>query len=460
MTEHNNIYHIYPPKGSLDLLSQVESDLLRKRSDGELYHLFRNCLLAVLNTGSQTDNANEIFQKYENFDAKVERTERGIKLELYNPPQSVFVDGELTHLIRTNLFSVLRDILYMREVVNSYDQKKFFKYGNQKITTDIIFMTLRNAKALKASNDSNVMVCWGGHSINDIEYQYAREVGHELGLRHFDICTGCGPGAMEAPMRGAAVGHTQQGHEANRYIGITEPSIIAAEPPNPLVNELIIMPDIEKRIEAFIRLGHGLIIFPGGVGTAEEFLYVLSILMMKENQDQVLPIILTGPTESRAYFETLDRFIHESLGSEAQKYYQIIIGDATLVAQKMKEMMPIVRENRKARDDAYCFNWSLAIAPELQKTFDPTHENMANLNLHKDQPKEKLAAALRQAFSGIVAGNIKEVGIKAIAEHGPYELHGAPELMDLIDQLLNDFVAQGRMKLPGEQYEPCYRVIK
>ncbi len=27
---------------------------------------------------------------------------------------------------------------------------------------------------------------------------------------------------------------------------MTEPSIIAAEPPNPLVNELIIMPDIEN----------------------------------------------------------------------------------------------------------------------------------------------------------------------------------------------------------------------
>ena len=40
---------------------------------------------------------------------------------------------------------------------------------------------------------------------------------------------------------------------------MTEPSIIAAEPPNPLVNELIIMPDIEKRLESFVRIGHGLL---------------------------------------------------------------------------------------------------------------------------------------------------------------------------------------------------------
>ncbi|EEG86646.1 hypothetical protein PROPEN_00935 [Proteus penneri ATCC 35198] len=72
---------------------------------------------------------------------------------------------------------------------------------------------------------------------------------------------------------------------------MTEPSIIAAEPPNPLVNELIIMPDIEKRLESFVRIGHGIIIFPGGVGTAEELLYLLGILMSPENQDQVLPLI-------------------------------------------------------------------------------------------------------------------------------------------------------------------------
>lgn len=460
MTVENNNYNIYPPRGSLDLLSKVESDLLKQSVDGELYQLFRNCLLAVLNTGSQTDDATKLFQQYDDFEAKVERTERGIKLELINPPLSVFVDGELTRLIRANLFSVLRDILYMREVVATYDQKRFFKYGNQKITTDLIFMTLRNAKALRVSPDHNIAVCWGGHSINEIEYQYAREVGHELGLRSFDICTGCGPGAMEAPMRGAAVGHTQQGHEANRYIGITEPSIIAAEPPNPLVNELIIMPDIEKRIEAFIRLGHGLIIFPGGVGTAEEFLYVLSILMMEENKDQVLPIILTGPKQSADYFKTLDHFIQMSLGKDAQKFYEIIIDNPILVAQKMKQAMPLVKESRKHREDAYCFNWSLTIAEDLQKTFEPTHENMSNLNLHKDQPKEKLAASLRQAFSGIVAGNIKESGIRAIKDNGPFVLHGDPELMKLVDDLLNDFVEQGRMKLPGSAYQPCYRVEK
>lgn len=115
-------------------------------------------------------------------------------------------------------------------------------------------------------------------------------------------------------MKGAAVGHAQQRYKEGRFIGMTEPSIIAAEPPNPLVNELIIMPDIEKRLEAFVRIAHGIIIFPGGVGTAEELLYLLGILMNPANKNQVLPLILTGPKESADYFRVLDEFIVHTLG--------------------------------------------------------------------------------------------------------------------------------------------------
>ena len=121
--------------------------------------------------------------------------------------------------------------------------------------------------------------------------------------------------------------------------------------------------------------------------------------------------------------------------------------------------MPRVKECREQRGDSYCFNWLISTPPDFQKPFIPTHENMAKLNLHLDQPKDQLAANLRKAFSGIVAGNVKEFGVKAIAEKGPYELSGNPELMGMIDELLRDFVKQQRMKLPGAEYVPCY-VIK
>ncbi|MCE9731912.1 nucleotide 5'-monophosphate nucleosidase PpnN [Pectobacterium sp. IFB5596] len=451
------ITHI-SPLGSMDLLSQLEVDMLKSTASSDLYRLFRNCSLAVLNSGSQTDNSKELLSRYEDFDINVLRRERGVKLELVNPPEDAFVDGNIIRALQANLFAVLRDILFVNGQIASAGRYQNLNLENSAHITNLVFSILRNAKALHVGEEPNMVVCWGGHSINEIEYLYARKVGSQLGLRELNICTGCGPGAMEAPMKGAAVGHAQQRYKEGRFIGMTEPSIIAAEPPNPLVNELIIMPDIEKRLEAFVRIGHGIIIFPGGVGTAEEFLYLLGIMMNPENSEQVLPIILTGPEESADYFRVLDEFIVGTLGRQARRYYSIIINDAAEVARQMKKAMPLVKESRRHTGDAYSFNWSLRIAPDLQLPFEPSHENMANLNLHPNQPAEELAAALRRAFSGIVAGNVKEVGIQAIEQRGPYKIHGDPQMMKSMDTLLQGFVAQQRMKLPGSAYIPCYEI--
>jgi hypothetical protein len=83
---------------------------------------------------------------------------------------------------------------------------------------------------------------------------------------------------------------------------------------------------------------------------------------------------------------------------------------------------------------------------------------MARLELHRDLDPHLMAANLRRAFSGIVAGNVKEHGIHAIEQHGPFELRGDKKVMGLLDDLLSAFVAQRRMKLAGE-YRPCYRLV-
>ena len=71
-----------------------------------------------------------------------------------------------------------------------------------------------------------------------------------------------------------------------------------------------------------------------------------------------------------------------------------------------------------------------------------------------------LAANLRRAFSGIVAGNVKDEGIRAIEQHGHFEIHGDAAIMERLDILLASFVAQTRMKLAGAAYQPCYKIMK
>lgn len=444
------------PLGSMDLLSQLEVDRLQQTSQSAHYQLFRNCCLAVLNVGAKTDSSRDVLEQYKDFDVRIIRRERGIKIELINPPEGAFVDGELIKGIREHLFSVLRDILY---VSTRYDNNPFAELKDSAYITHVVFDLLRNARTIHSQSLLDMVVCWGGHSISDEEYDYAKAVGFELGLRELNVVTGCGPGAMEAPMQGATIGHSQQRFSTGRYVGITEPSIIAAEPPNPIVNELVIMPDIEKRLEAFVRIAHGMIVFPGGVGTAEELLYLLGILTHPENKDQVLPLVLTGPRSSADYFARIDEFITATLGEEARQHYQIIIDDPEAVARYLKTGMQHGKEHRRAIGDAFHFNWSLKIENAFQLPFEPSHENMAALDLHQQQSVSALAANLRRAFSGIVAGNVKEQGIKAIEKEGPFKISGDKALMQRLDLLLKAFIAQGRMKLPGSVYTPCYEVI-
>jgi hypothetical protein len=437
------------PVGNMNLLTQSEIEQLQQSATSKIYQLYRNCSLAVLNAGSHTDDAEEIYQKFQDFEIHVLRRERGVKLALTNPPSHAFVDGKIIKGIQELLSAVLRDILFTHHQYRS----------ETKQVTDLTFDLLRNANVIIPESDPNLITCWGGHSINHIEYKYTKEVGYQLGLRGFNICTGCGPGAMKGPMKGATIAHAKQRNKDGRYIGLTEPSIIAAEPPNPIVNELVIMPDIEKRLEAFVRMSHGIVIFPGGAGTAEELLYILGIMLNSKNKSQKLPIILTGPKESAEYFIQIDRFIGATLGAKAQDLYEIIVDDPVAVAKSMRHKLEEVLTYRKQTGDAFHFNWSLVIEPEFQQPFEPTHDSIANLPINYDLDTAKLAANLRRVFSAIVAGNVKSQGIQAIRNNGPFEISGDSKIMQLMDNLLASFVEQQRMKLPGSKYIPCYKVI-
>ncbi len=443
--------HIYP-KGALDVLSREEVARLRDASAGGLHDLLRRCALAVLTSGSASDDPRAAAELYPEFDIEVGQQDRGVRIELKHAPAMAFVDGQIIAGVAELLFAVVRDLAFTAIDLNG-DTELETSNG----ITDAVFRLLRNARVLHPA-DPNLVVCWGGHSIGQDEYKYTKQVGYELGLRGLDICTGCGPGAMKGPMKGATIAHAKQRRRRTRYIGITEPGIIAAESPNPIVNHLVIMPDIEKRLESFVRLGHGIIVFPGGVGTCEEILYLLGILLREENSHLRFPFILTGPTAAAPYFEQIDKFIRLTLGDEAANLYQIIVADPAKVAKTMDIGILKVKEQRIAQRDSFFFNWALHVPLDLQQPFVPTHELMAGLDLHHGRKPHELAADLRRAFSGIVAGNVKEDGMRRIEAHGPFEIHGDPDIMQALDALLRAFVQQRRMKISGD-YKPCYKVV-
>ncbi len=442
------------PKGGLDVLSRDEVARLKDATTGGMHGLLRRCALAVLTSGSASDDPRAAQELYQDFDIQVLQQDRGMRIDLVKAPAMAFVDGVIIRGVAELLFAVVRDLAYTAiELGPEYADELESSSG----ITNAVFGLLRNARILKPA-EPNLVVCWGGHSIGRNEYEYTKDVGYELGLRGLDICTGCGPGAMKGPMKGATIAHAKQRRRRTRYIGITEPGIIAAESPNPIVNHLVIMPDIEKRLEAFVRIGHGIVVFPGGVGTAEEILYLLGILLREENAQLPFPLVFSGPTAAAPYFEQIDQFLRLTLGEAATSRYQIIIDDPEEVARRMTAGIRKVREYRIAQKDSFFFNWALKIPLAFQQPFAPTHVAMSALALHRGRKSHELAADLRRAFSGIVAGNVKEEGMRQIEANGPFRIRGDADMMQAMDALLRAFVEQRRMKISGE-YRPCYEVI-
>ena len=102
------------PITSLDVLSQHEVAQLCDMSQGGLHDLLHGCSLAVLNCGSEIDDGRVLLEEFKDYSIAIIQQERGIKLELKNAPSNAFVDGELIVGIKEHLFSVLRDIVYVK----------------------------------------------------------------------------------------------------------------------------------------------------------------------------------------------------------------------------------------------------------------------------------------------------------------------------------------------------------
>ena len=134
------------PRGTLELLSQREIETLTSSAQQrKLFDLFRRCALAVLNTGSESDDAAAIFDAYHDFSIEVARRTRGLKLIIKNAPASAFVEGRMVEGIRQHLFAVLRDIVYIGTDISNPD---LFNLDSSEGTTDAVFHILKHARVL------------------------------------------------------------------------------------------------------------------------------------------------------------------------------------------------------------------------------------------------------------------------------------------------------------------------
>ena len=150
------------PRGALEVLSQREVEQLRLASKSEensrLFDLLRRCALAVMNSGSEEDDAAAVFDRYRDFSVEIVQRTRGLKLKIKNAPASAFVDGRIIEGIRQHLFAVLRDLVY---VGTEIERSERFDLGRGDSITDAVFHILKHARVLNPNLRPNLVVCWG-----------------------------------------------------------------------------------------------------------------------------------------------------------------------------------------------------------------------------------------------------------------------------------------------------------
>src|ERR1051325_3722553 len=124
------------PEGSLEILSRVEANRLRDAGEGGLYEVWRQCSLAVLNSGASDDDVRKILSRHESFRIAVVQYEGGVAIELKNAPDIAFVGNQMIRGIREHLFAVLRDLLYAHEDILSNPR---FDRSSSNGITDAVF---------------------------------------------------------------------------------------------------------------------------------------------------------------------------------------------------------------------------------------------------------------------------------------------------------------------------------
>ena len=118
-------------------------------------------------------------------------------------------------------------------------------------------------------------------------------------------------------------------------------------------------------------------------------------------------------------------FIGETLGPVAQQRYKIIFGDPGAVRGRGHARPAHVRDSSARRATTPISSTGLCdIGLDFQLPFEATHDSMRALELQPRPPAHELAVNLRRAFSGIVAGNVREAGIERVEQYGPFELRG------------------------------------
>jgi len=142
---------------------------------------------------------------------------------------------------------------------------------------DIVEKELANAAELLEKFSNNISI-FGSARItqDDTLADQAYQLGKALSNKGFNVLTGAGPGIMQAVNRGAF-----EGKSSSIGLNIKLPK---EQKPNPYLDECLTFEHFFTRKVILIKYADACVFFPGGFGTADELLEVLTLLQTRKNR--------------------------------------------------------------------------------------------------------------------------------------------------------------------------------
>ncbi|PIR48500.1 hypothetical protein COU80_02185 [Candidatus Peregrinibacteria bacterium CG10_big_fil_rev_8_21_14_0_10_55_24] len=431
-----------------DALNAINAEALAElNGPNGLSRQFHDCCLAACHPGNGSHMA-DIHEQNPDFSLEVSRTQEGVQIAVHYPPMSsvetVRGKSHILHALQNHIRSIARDLLLHGKLFRSQDSAEI---------TNGVRTLIEHAGLLRATQAHGIplhrITYWGGQRITDAEYDHSKETGYWSARKFQEITTGGGQGTMKGPHKGAIEGYSAQDIVGARRPGFTQPGIIANEPPHKHIDPLVTFPDMEKRLEAFVRSSVGIMIGPGGVGTLEEILYMVTLLLHPENSEQRIAIVLTGPEER--YFRTILNCVEQLLGSDVRKRLlermSVTIGNPKAACHALTEQIEKpggVVDYRRAQNMSLIWNDTLVIPPDLQKPTQFSHEAAAQLELHREQEPWQLSAQVRRAIDTVIWAHVTQEGFERVRDN-PLMLRGDTRILNAIRDALRYLEEEGRV---------------
>lgn len=246
----------------------------------------------------------------------------------------------------------------------------------------------------------------GGHTVPHGEYAFAKEFGFALGTwftGNIEVTTGCGPGVMEGPFKGLLQAYGSCSAPVRRRVGLTELGILAKEAPNGALSDLVTFPNIEERMEAFIRSAQFGIALRGGAGTMEEILVFAGLMNHAGNAGEKYPFYLFEPSDGTQYFAQIKEFIGKTAGDSVSDLFTWHAGTPQECVQRIQ-----IPCERIAQCTPGHWNDSLVVPEGFLSPFEAKRDDFEALVLSRDRAVPDFLCDLRRLFSGLVTVTVKK----------------------------------------------------